>query len=139
LERALTKQHLWREGTNLRAWTFTIMHNVFVNQVRARPADTLVSMDAEANEVADPTSPTDMLEIGDIDAAIRRLPQEQREVLLLIALEQLSYTEAAQVLEIPLGTVMSRLYRARAPCEIYKYLILNNFCDSCERVRRAPR
>ncbi len=113
LERALTKQHLWREGSNLRAWMFTIMHNVFVNQIRARPADVTVPMGTEAHEVADRSSPVDLLEVGDLDAAIRRLPVEQREVLLLIALEQLSYVEAAQALAIPLGTVMSRLYRAR--------------------------
>jgi RNA polymerase sigma-70 factor, ECF subfamily len=113
LERALTKQHLWRQGSDLRAWMFTIMHNVYVNQVRARPAERMVALDAEAFNVASPTSPVDMLEVGDIDAAIRQLPVEQREVLLLIALEQLSYVETAQALGIPVGTVMSRLYRAR--------------------------
>jgi RNA polymerase sigma-70 factor, ECF subfamily len=113
LERALTKRHLWREGSDLRAWMFTIMHNVFVNQVRARPADVTQTLDREAYDVAGRSSPVDLLEVGDIDAAIRRLPVEQREVLLLIALEQLSYVEVAQALSIPLGTVMSRLYRAR--------------------------
>jgi RNA polymerase sigma-70 factor (ECF subfamily) len=111
LERALSKRHLWREGSDLRAWMFTIMHNVFVNQIRARHDDT-VALDAEAYNVAGRASP-DLLEIGDIDAAIRRLPGEQREVLLLVALEQMSYAETARALGIPLGTVMSRLYRAR--------------------------
>lgn len=113
LERALAKQHLWRQGSDLRAWMFTIMHNVFVNQVRARPAEPTVSMEDGAYEVAGRSSPVDLLEVGDIDAAIRRLPAEQREVLLLIALEQLSYEETARALGIPLGTVMSRLHRAR--------------------------
>jgi RNA polymerase sigma-70 factor, ECF subfamily len=113
LERALTKQHLWRQGSDLRAWMFTIMHNVFVNQVRARPADATVELDSEAYDIASRASPVDMLEIGDIDAAIRRLPPEQREVLLLVAVEQFSYVETAQALSIPVGTVMSRLYRAR--------------------------
>lgn len=113
LERALTKSHLWQQGSDLRAWMFTIMHNVFVNQIRARPSEMMVALDAEAHDVAARSSPVDMLEVGDIDAAIRRLPSEQREVLLLIALEQLSYAQTAQALGIPLGTVMSRLYRAR--------------------------
>ena len=113
LERALVKRHLWRQGSDLRAWMFTIMHNVFVNQIRARAADAAVALDAEAYDVAARSSPLDLLEVGDIDAAIRRLPGEQREVLLLVALEQLSYGETAQALGIPLGTVMSRLYRAR--------------------------
>ena len=113
LERALVKRHLWRQGSDLRAWMFTIMHNVFVNQIRARAADAAVALDAEAYDVAARSSPVDLLEVGDIDAAIRRLPGEQREVLLLVALEQLSYGETAQALGIPVGTVMSRLYRAR--------------------------
>jgi len=113
LERALTKRHLWRQGSDLRAWTFTIMHNVFVNQIRARAADVAVAMEAEAFNIPSHTNPVDMLEIGDIDAALQRLPVDQREVLLLVALEQLTYSEAAQALGIPQGTVMSRLFRAR--------------------------
>lgn len=113
LERAWVKQHLWRQGSDLRAWMFTIMHNVFVNQIRAHAANATVALDAEAYDVPARSSPVDLLEVGDIDAAIRRLPSEQREVLLLVALEELSYGETAQALGIPLGTVMSRLYRAR--------------------------
>ena len=113
LERAWTKRHLWRQGSDLRAWMFTIMHNVYVNQVRARVAEVTVPLDAEAYNVPARSSPVDMLEVADIDAALRRLPDEQREVLLLVALEQLSYGETASALNIPIGTVMSRLYRAR--------------------------
>lgn len=113
LERALNKRHLWRQGSDLRAWMFTIMHNVFVNQIRSRHTEDTVALDAEAYNVASRSSPIDLLEIGDIDAAIRLLPGEQREVLLLVALEQMSYAETAQALGIPVGTVMSRLYRAR--------------------------
>lgn len=113
LERALAKQHLWRQGSDLRAWMFTIMHNVFVNQVRSRAADLSTPMDAEALNVPARASPVDLLEVSDIDTAMQRLPIEQREVLLLVALEQLSYVEAARALGVPLGTVMSRLFRAR--------------------------
>ncbi len=113
LERALVKQHLWRQGSDLRAWMFTIMHNVFVNQVRANPPGITVELDDEAYNVPARSSPVDFIEVGEMDRAIRRLPVEQREVLLLIALEQLSYGETAAALGIPVGTVMSRLYRAR--------------------------
>ncbi len=113
LERAWSKRRLWREGSDLRAWMFTIMHNVYVNQVRARVTQAVLPLDQEAYDVPARGSSVDMLEIADIDAALRRLPLEQREVLLLVALEQLSYSETADALGVPVGTVMSRLYRAR--------------------------
>jgi|SRR5687767_13527544 len=110
LERAWSKLHLYRRGTDLRAWLFTVMHNVYVNQLRAlRPA---AAFDEEMPELALPAR-TDTLELRDLDAAIRRLPTDQREVLLLVALEEMSYEEAAGTLGIPIGTVMSRLARAR--------------------------
>jgi RNA polymerase sigma factor (sigma-70 family) len=111
LERAWTKLHLYRRGTDLRAWLFTVMHNVYVNQRRAaRPTSPL---DEDLPELAQPARETDTLVLRDLDAAIRRLPPDQREVLLLVALEDMSYEEAAHALEIPIGTVMSRLARAR--------------------------
>jgi len=113
LERALNKLHLWRRGSDLRAWLFTIMHNVYVNQLRSRSARPTVPLDEDDIYPAERGHDTDRLEIRDIDVALRRLPDEQREVLLLIALEQLSYEETARALGIPIGTVMSRLSRAR--------------------------
>lgn len=111
LERAWSKLHLYRRGTDLRAWMFTVMHNVYVNQRRA--ARISVSLDDEMPELAQPVRETDTLVLRDLDAAIRRLPPEQREVLLLVALEEMSYGEAADTLGVPIGTVMSRLSRAR--------------------------
>ena len=94
----------------MRAWLFTIMHNVFINQLKARREFAL----DDAAEAALPSVPqSDPLEMRDLDAALRRLPDEQREVLLLVGLEQLSYAETGQALGIPIGTVMSRLSRAR--------------------------
>src|SRR3972149_12037713 len=91
LERALAKLHLYRRGTDLRAWLFTVMHNVYVNQLRAaRPS---VELDEEMPELAQPARETDTLELRDLDRAIRRLPPEQREVLLLVVLEDMSYHE----------------------------------------------
>jgi RNA polymerase sigma-70 factor (ECF subfamily) len=114
LERAWSKLHLWRGGSDLRAWLFTIMHNVHVNQVRSRGAQPTVPLDDDdLPDAPVRASQTDMLEVRDIDAAVRRLPIEQREVLLLVALEHMSYQQTAATLGIPIGTVMSRLSRAR--------------------------
>ena len=111
LERAWTKLHLYRRGTDLRAWLFTVMHNVFVNQLRAaRPG---APLDEQMPELAQPARDTERLELRDLDHAIHRLPPEQREVLLLVVLEEMSYEQAAGALGIPIGTVMSRLARAR--------------------------
>lgn len=113
LERACNKLHLWRRGSDLRAWLFTIMHNVFINQVRARRVVPDAPLNDEIMELPAHSAQVDRLEIRDLDAALARLPDEQREVLLLVALEQMSYEETAKALGIPIGTVMSRLSRAR--------------------------
>jgi RNA polymerase sigma-70 factor (ECF subfamily) len=110
LERALTKFHLWRHGSDLRAWMFAIMHNVFINQLKARRE---FALDEAAEAALESAAQSDPLELRDLDAALRRLPVEQREVLLLVGLEQLSYAEAGQALDVPVGTVMSRLSRGR--------------------------
>jgi RNA polymerase sigma-70 factor (ECF subfamily) len=111
LERAWAKLHLYRRGTDLRAWLFTVMHNVHVNRVRAaRATDPL---EEEMPELAQRASQGDALLVRDLDRAISRLPDEQRAVLLLVALEEMSYDTVARTLEIPIGTVMSRLSRAR--------------------------
>jgi RNA polymerase sigma factor (sigma-70 family) len=111
LERAWTKLHLYRRGTDLRAWLFTVMHNVHVNRVRAaRLNDPLGD---EMPELAQPGTQADALLVRDLDRAIARLPADQRAVLLLVTLEEMSYDEVARTLGIPIGTVMSRLSRAR--------------------------
>ena len=111
LERAWAKLHLYRRGTDLRAWLFTVMHNVYVNQLRA--ARPVAQLDEDMPELSQPGRESDGLELRDLDLAIRRLPPDQREVLLLVVLEDMSYDEAAGTLGIPIGTVMSRLSRAR--------------------------
>ena len=112
LERAWGKLHLWRSGSDIRAWMFSIMHNTFINHVRRKQLDT-VSMDEDALEIPTRAIHEDNLQVRDLASALDKLPYEYREVLLLIGLEQMSYEEAAQVLGIPLGTVMSRLSRGR--------------------------
>ena len=113
LERALVKGHLWQPGSDMRAWLFTLMHNVFINQLRSQSARATAELDDEAAHVAVRPTQTDGLELRDLQATLLCLPEEQREVLLLVGLEQMSYEETARALGIPLGTVMSRLSRAR--------------------------
>lgn len=114
LERAWTKRALWQPGTDLRAWMFTVMHNVFVNGTR-KSRLTVSLDDMAAGET--PSAPAGTVETGVVLAELARalalLPIEQREVLLLVGLEQFSYAEASEVLGVPMGTVMSRLSRAR--------------------------
>lgn len=113
LETALAKWRFWQWGRELRPWLFAIMHNRHVDQVRSgqglhyQPDDELPTPAAHDNAL-------DGLALRDLERALVQLPVEQREVLLLVALEELSYAEAARVLGLPQGTVMSRLARARA-------------------------
>jgi len=116
LERALSRFHLFRPDTNLRSWLFTILHNLHVNQARRagrRPDD--AALPDGGSEMAGPAShgPDRALPVRDLGRALERLTDEQREVVLLIGLEEMSYKEAADVLGVPLGTVMSRLARGR--------------------------
>ena len=119
LGRAWEKRALWQAGSDLRAWLFTIMHNVYVNQLAlARREAGNVSLDAEDENGAAwqvPVRPNqlDRVELMELVEQMGRLPAEQREVLLLAAVEELRYEEIAVVLAIPVGTVMSRLSRAR--------------------------
>jgi RNA polymerase sigma-70 factor, ECF subfamily len=112
LERAWNKLHLWRQGSDMRAWLFAIMHNVFVNQARSRRQEIERHME-ELPVIAVRGAQGQQLELQDVDRALRALPDEQREVLLLIAVEQMSYEETSRALAVPIGTVMSRLSRGR--------------------------
>jgi len=115
LERALNKAHLFQTGTNLRAWLFTILHNVTVSEHRKRAARPYEVSDETAPESAYATSPDahDKLELRDMARALEHLPQEQRQTVLLVSLEGLSYKEVSEVMAVPIGTVMSRLARGR--------------------------
>jgi RNA polymerase sigma-70 factor (ECF subfamily) len=113
LERACVKWQLWAPGTDLRAWLFTLMHNLYLNQKRAaRVALNTVNIDEVEAELHAPAAAGDAP--LDLDRCLQRLPADQRAVLLLVALEDMSYEDAAKALAIPLGTVMSRLSRARS-------------------------
>jgi RNA polymerase sigma-70 factor (ECF subfamily) len=113
LERALSRLHLWRPGSNLRAWLFTILRNLHINGIRRR--QTVVDIDGEAQAAIGAAHGSQFvrLELRDLRRALGLLPTEQREVVLLIGLEGISYGEAADILGISIGTVKSRLSRGR--------------------------
>jgi RNA polymerase sigma factor (sigma-70 family) len=112
LERAWAKSGLWRGVSDMRAWLFGIMHNLHVDGVRRAKLQT-VNLDDDTPEVPVAASQGDRLAVLDLQSALGQLPLEQREVLLLVALEDMAYAEIAHTLGIPLGTVMSRLSRGR--------------------------
>jgi RNA polymerase sigma-70 factor, ECF subfamily len=115
LERVIGRWHQRRADGNARAWVFTILHNLALNQLKqaARRGAHLAIEDAGEAELASPASQEDRLRHRDLLRGLQRLTEDQRCVLLLVSVEGLSYAEVAHVLDIPLGTVMSRLSRAR--------------------------
>jgi RNA polymerase sigma-70 factor (ECF subfamily) len=115
LERAIGKRRLWRPVGSVRAWVFRILLNVYRNELRRRRR-LPVALPLDAGSVASdaPAAPYGRLALAETARAMQALPSEQREALLLVAVEGMSYAEAAAVLGIPSGTLMSRLARARA-------------------------
>jgi RNA polymerase sigma-70 factor (ECF subfamily) len=114
LVRALAKQHLYQTGTNLRAWLFTLMHNQHVNDVRRANRDgSNIDVQEMSTVLVATTDPTASRQLHELERALARLPIEQREAILLVGLEGMRYDEAAEVLEVPIGTVRSRLSRGR--------------------------
>jgi RNA polymerase sigma-70 factor (ECF subfamily) len=113
LERAWRRLALWRYGSDMRTWLFTIMHNIFVNQLRAAPHKQTQPAEHAALDLSVTAPQEDRLILRDLNKALGNLSSEQREVVLLVGLDQMSYEEAAKVLGVPIGTVMSRLSRGR--------------------------
>ena len=114
LTRAVAKQHLWQPGTDLRAWLFTILHNQHVNEVRRSVREGVnVAVEDMAPVLTVQSNAYASLQLRDLEAAIASLPQEQRQVILLVGLEGMRYEEVAVILDVPVGTVRSRLSRGR--------------------------
>ncbi|HSI60425.1 MAG TPA: RNA polymerase sigma factor [Ideonella sp.] len=112
LERACQRWAQWQAGTALRSWLLTLMHNLYLNHLRDwRHDDGHAALDDVAEAGHEP-----ILQRGeqlDMERALGRLPAAMREVLLLVTVEEYTYQEAAGILQLPIGTVMSRLHRAR--------------------------
>lgn len=115
LLRAYEKRFTFRVGSNLRTWLMSVLHNTHID--RRRSQRSRLEREEAAREMAELSAPAtqeDMVRLAQIRRAFADLPEEQREALHLVAVEDLSYQEAADVLGIPLGTLMSRISRARA-------------------------
>lgn len=112
LERAWTKSTLWHGVVDMRAWLFGIMHNLHVDRIR-QPRLAIVPLDDDTPEV--PVMPVqgDRIAMLNLQAALEQLPAEQKQIILLVALEDMAYADIAETLGIPIGTVMSRLSRGR--------------------------
>jgi RNA polymerase sigma-70 factor, ECF subfamily len=134
--RALERRHQLQPGTSTLSWLFSIVHSVWLNEVRARQIRSHGSMhwsEELADSVADPAASNPEMNTlhSQIVNAVERLPDAQRAVMLLVAVEGLSYREAATALDVPIGTVMSRLARAR--------LTIGEYFDASPTRCAAPR
>jgi RNA polymerase sigma-70 factor, ECF subfamily len=118
-ERALSRSHQFQEGTRFDSWLFRIMQTIWIDQVRARAvrreepeeAAMMLGSDSAARQIEA------RLRLGEVQAALNSIPDEQRAALMLVTVEGLSYKEAAQIAQVPVGTIMSRLARARVALE----------------------
>ena len=114
LTRAIAKVDSWQPGTNLRAWLFVILRNCYFNDLRRKKCSPFI-------DVADGAAPNGQISasqyvsvtLNEVRAAFAELSEEHREVLLLVAVEGVSYEEAAEIIGVPIGTVRSRTSRAR--------------------------
>lgn len=114
LVRAVSKRRLWIRGRKLRPWLFTMMHNLFVNGLRQHQVISATGdVDLETFAIGSAEDTDTLCTMSDFERALRGLSDEHREVLLLVGVEQMSYKEVAKVADVPVGTVMSRLARAR--------------------------
>jgi len=113
--RALEKRHQFSAGTNLRSWLFTILHSIWKNEMRAQTIRKNVSFNSAEidNAVSNSTSSDNTVFLAQVMEQVNQLPEAQRTVMILVCVEGYSYKEVGGILEIPTGTVMSRLARAR--------------------------
>jgi len=116
LERALNKRDQWQTGTRLDSWMYRITRNIWIDTVRAAGRREHVANDDDAMQnVAgdDHQRMEERMELSDVDRAMELLPLEQREAIVLVLVEGFAYKEAAEMLDIPIGTLTSRLVRGR--------------------------
>ena len=115
VERALIKSHLYDPARPLRAWLYAVLRNLYISGLRRNGRSSIVKTveDLIDGEGSVPPQQEERLAVGSISVALDRLAQQHREVIVLVALEEMSYRDVAEILGVPLGTVMSRLSRAR--------------------------
>jgi RNA polymerase sigma-70 factor, ECF subfamily len=119
-ERALARQHQFQEGTRFDSWMFRIVQTIWIDQVRSR------DVRKEGGDIAEERLGSDepvrrveaRLALGEVRRALDSLPPDQRTTLLLVTVDGLSYREAAEVVQVPVGTIMSRLARARIALQL---------------------
>ena len=133
LTRAIARISFWGEIRNVRAYLFSILHNVHVDRLaKRRRQGTPVPLEDVEYRLSTPQHQQAALEIRDLSRALEKLPEEQRQVILLVGLEGMSYREAAEVLHIPHGTLMSRLFRGR---EALRRLMAGETMQKLRRVK----
>ena len=116
VERALGRRNQWRDGTRLDSWVFRIMKNAWIDETRSRRrGGRIFAGDEDGGQVADPATPALETRLAALEAeqALMALPQDQRLAVALVLVDGLSYREAADVLDVPMGTLTSRLVRGR--------------------------
>lgn len=114
IERALRSRQQWQEGTRLDSWMYRIMRNLWIDETRAAARRGQTFVDAELGlAVGGSGGQEEWAELRDVDRALARLPDEQREAVLLVMVEGYSYKEAAEIIGCPVGTLNSRLVRGR--------------------------
>jgi RNA polymerase sigma-70 factor (ECF subfamily) len=114
LVRALGKINLWEPGSDLRAWLFTILHNQHVSLARRDARQRArIELQADILSASRPPDQAVRLEVRDLERAIGKLPEEQRSAVLLVGLDGMQYDEAASIVNLPVGTVRSRVARGR--------------------------
>lgn len=114
IERALSNQSRWEEGTRLDSWMYRIMRNIWIDEGRkvTRSMQTFVAEDAGVG-VGSNGAQEAAVELGNVDRAMQKLPEDQREAVLLVMVEGYAYKEAAEIVGCPVGTLNSRLVRGR--------------------------
>jgi len=138
LERALNRFHLWQPSRRLRPWLFTIMHNLFIDTQRHRSVrNPALPLDELHTPPAQNASQEHHLTARAVLEQIDRLPAEQREAVLLVGVNELSYAEAARVLGIPQGTLMSRLHRGRAKLREHLGMAASGPTSRSSEIRRV--
>lgn len=113
LERALRKHHLWLRRGSMRAWLLRMLYHLYLNGATLRKRRAYSSLDDYDAQMSSPAAQEARHQLRDTIAGLEKLPSAQREAILLMALQDLSYDEAAWVLGVPIGTVRSRLSRGR--------------------------